>query len=439
MQAEPTLDGLPIELKIQILSHVLDGDTLKSIVHASPGYHQAYLVVRHELLESLVKHQYSGFLDLAEALTAVRSKGVHFSDKMGNVISLLDNWRRRDEIRELSQSSLHRIDQSNGLEETIKLFHFHKMLCFFLEDYSVNAPRPPWIQPIQWEKECLPLLHLSHSEKCRFLRAMCRLQIMKNVFGDSVYCLKRGSCPSCRRGRKQIWQLAETDELKDVEGGYGGSVENIAYKLFYGTIPPWEYEEMGGVFRYLVSKVEAVAQEIIDDLRQLSKNTPCERFWDILPAEQRPPPASEMDCEQDLVNFHLQYAGFAGLGPEFLHRILHMDRLSRRNNLCINKRAFWPGPFIGTSTGLSWDERFPFIDPADRHQALNFEQFWATLPPLEQPTEGWKKAWLLPHEEGDTIEDCLDYNRRTETDWEWNYALWDERRLRVWEALKLCT
>ena len=56
MQAEPTLDGLPIELKIQILSHVLDGDTLKSIVHASPGYHQAYLVVRHELLESLVKH-----------------------------------------------------------------------------------------------------------------------------------------------------------------------------------------------------------------------------------------------------------------------------------------------------------------------------------------------------------------------------------------------
>lgn len=172
-QTEPTLEGLPIELKIILLSQVLDGDTLKSIVHASPGYHQAYLVVRHELLECLVKHQYTEFLDMAEALT-VRSKGVHFSLKVENVISLLDNWRRRDEVRELSQSSLDRIDQPNGLEEIIKLFHFHKLLCLFLEDYSVNAPRPPWIQSIQWEKECLRL-QLSPSEKCRFLRAMCRL------------------------------------------------------------------------------------------------------------------------------------------------------------------------------------------------------------------------------------------------------------------------
>lgn len=126
---------------------------------------------------------------------------MHFSLKVENVISLLDNWRRRDEVRELSQSSLDRIYQPNGLEEIIKLLHFHKMLCYFLEDYSTNAPRPPWIQPIQWENECL-LLRLSLSEKRRFLRAMCRLQIMKNVFGDSVYCLKRGSCPSCGRGGK---------------------------------------------------------------------------------------------------------------------------------------------------------------------------------------------------------------------------------------------
>ena len=68
---------------------MLDGDTLKSIVHASPGYHQAYLVVRQELLECLVKYQYTGFLDMAEALTAVRSKGV-----LENVVSLLDKWRR---------------------------------------------------------------------------------------------------------------------------------------------------------------------------------------------------------------------------------------------------------------------------------------------------------------------------------------------------------
>ena len=416
---------------------MLDGDTLKSIVHASPGYHQAYLVVRQELLECLVKYQYTGFLDMAEALTAVRSKGVHFSLKVENVISLLDNWRRRDEIRELSGSSLNRLDRPDGLEEIIKLLHFHKMLCFFLNDYSINAPRPSWIQPVQWENECLPL-QLSLSEKCRFVRAMCRLQILKNVFGDAVYCLEYPRCPSC--GSEKFWQLAQTDELKDIKAGRAPWVlEQMAYRLFYGTMPPWEREEMGGVFKYLVSKVQAVSQEIIDDLRQLTKSTPCEFFWDILPIEQRPPPASNVECEIDLVHFHQQFLGFAGLGPEFLHRILHMDRLSRRNILCVNKRDFWSGPFIGMKMRVSWDDRFPSVDPADRHEAPNFEQFWATLPPVEQPTEGWKRAWLLPHEEGDVLEDCFDFNRMIETDWEWNYALWDERRLKQWEALKLCT
>lgn len=82
-----------------------DGDTLTSLVLASPEYHQAYLAVRHELLECLVKRQYSGLLDLAEELTAVRSKAVHFSHQMENVMSLLDNWPRRNDIRELSKSS----------------------------------------------------------------------------------------------------------------------------------------------------------------------------------------------------------------------------------------------------------------------------------------------------------------------------------------------
>ena len=82
---------------------MLDGDTLKSLVLASPGYHHAYLAVRQGLLECLVKRQYSGLLDLSEALTAVRSKDVHFSLQMVNVMHLLDNWRHRKEIHELGQ------------------------------------------------------------------------------------------------------------------------------------------------------------------------------------------------------------------------------------------------------------------------------------------------------------------------------------------------
>ncbi|OQD77509.1 hypothetical protein PENDEC_c002G05185 [Penicillium decumbens] len=216
--AEPTLEGLPTELKILILFRVPDGDTLESLVLASPGYYQAYLAVRQELLEYLVKQQYSGFLDLAEALTAIRSKGVNFTFQRENAIALLDSWRRRDEIREQkNQTSSNRLHEPSSLEELIKLFRLHKMLRFFLEDYSINAPRPPWIQPVQWENNILPL-HLSFSEKRRFLRAMYRLQTLKNIFGDPVQC----------------------------------SMEQ-AYKLFYGTMPLWEHEEMGSVLGYLLA------------------------------------------------------------------------------------------------------------------------------------------------------------------------------------------
>lgn len=238
--------------------------------------HQTYLVVRHELLKCLVKRQYSGLFDLTEALTAVRSKGVHFGFQTENAISLLDNWRHRGEIRELNQSLSNRLDEPNGLEEIIKLLHFHKMMCFFLEDYSINTPRPPWIQPVQWENKFLPL-HLLLFENCCFLRAMCRFQTLKNKFRDQVHCFEYGSCDPCRH--RKSWQLGETDELRDIKREHGAwHIHETAYQLFYGTIPPWEHEELGSVFNYLLTKIKAISKDIADDLRQLSKSTPCDFF-----------------------------------------------------------------------------------------------------------------------------------------------------------------
>ncbi|KAJ5086602.1 hypothetical protein NUU61_007909 [Penicillium alfredii] len=325
--AEPTLEGLPTELKILILFRVPDGDTLKSLVLASPGYHSSYLAARQGVLGCLVKRQYNGFLDIAEALTAIRSEGLHFTLQRENAISLLDQWRRRDELRELNQSSSNRLPEPAGLEEIIKLLHFHKILRFFLEDHSINAPRPPWIQPVQWEAQ-LPLC-LSQSEKCRFLRALCRLQALTNIFGDS------DGEPD---GRFIIWQLPNTYESEDPRN--------------YTMTCIFERRHIG----YLISKAAVIAQEISDDLGQLSKSTSCEFFWDILPRDQRPPPC-EIESEWDLVRFQQHFAGLAELGPEFLYGVLHMDRLSRRNTICTSTGHFWAGPFIGLRLEFSRADR----------------------------------------------------------------------------------
>lgn len=170
---------------------------------------------------------------------------------------------------------------------------------------------------------------------------MCRLQSLKNIFGDPVYC-ENFLCDKC--GFRKTWQLGETDELSDIAKEYDPwLISKIAYRLFYGAMPPWEHEEMGGVFNYLIYKINAIYKEIADNLRQLSKNTPCEFFSDILPIEQRPPSGCEIETERDLVHFPRQFKGLAGLGPGFLYRVLHRDRLSRRNTLCENARDCWSG------------------------------------------------------------------------------------------------
>jgi hypothetical protein len=92
--------------------------------------------------------------------------------------------------------------------------------------------------------------------------------------------------------------------------------------------------------------------------------------------------------------------------------------------------------FIGLGIG-SWDNRIPFTEPADRHQVRNFEQFWSTLPPIDQPNLGWRELGLIPHTPEQELEDVLfEENERNleDKEWSWGYALWDDARLIEWKA-----
>lgn len=308
------------------------------------------------------------------------------------------------------------MDEPGSLEEIIKLFHLHKELHFFLEDYATDVPRPAWIQPAQWENETLPI-QLTYIEKRRFLRALCRLQTLANIFG-----LPETDRPF--RGEHNDW------------GRIGEPETTEAYRLFYGTMPPWEYEEMGCVYSYLIAKCETIAKEISDDLRKLMSNTGCRFFWQIQPEDQRVPFGCEMEILSNLDHFSQHFDTYIAVSPGFLYRVLHADRLRRRNMIIVNTKVGESDTFIGPGLWVSWDERFPFIDPADRYETRNFEQLWSTLPPIEQPTLGWKRAWLVPHTPEQDFEDSLDYDhdRNSETDWPWGYAIWDGERLEEWKA-----
>jgi len=88
-------------LKFQILWQVPVIEDLKSFVLASPGYHRAYLLVRHEILGWHANQQLGGELGLAEVLTAIQSKGIHFTADRESAIALLV---KRDRMLEAARS-----------------------------------------------------------------------------------------------------------------------------------------------------------------------------------------------------------------------------------------------------------------------------------------------------------------------------------------------
>lgn len=243
---------------------------------------------------------------------------------------------------------------------------------------------------------------------------------------------------STTASRQCLWDARESIDLGHpcdrnewlTYEGYDSQEEE--YRLLFGVIPPWEYEEMGCVWKYLMGKYEPITREISDDLRQLAGDTPHVSFSQILPEDERPE-GGAIDCVNDLGIFPDYLDAFTSIGPDFLYRALHTSRRRRRKMVTKNMDSSTIS-FIGWSLGISWDERLPFLDPAARHEIQNFEQFWSTLPPIEQPNLGWRKAWLLPHSSEDSLPEALNLHRNPETDWTWGYALWDGKRLKEWKA-----
>lgn len=417
-KAKPTLEGLPTELLILILLEIPDLASLKSIVLSSPIFHQAYLTVRQESLCRIVKNQW-GVL-LGDAMAATRSRGLLFSSQKHEAIALLDTWRRKEEINNLALTSSNRIDEPGSLEEILHLLYLHKAFHFFLEDYAKNVPQPPWIEHDQWQASIIPI-ELSQTERHRLLRASCRLQIYANIFGH----------PERPAGE---W-LYNDWHHKD-ESGSLRSLNEEAWRLFFGTIPPWEYHEMGCVWTYFTTKFDPIYKEMTAGLHDLvekhmSKDDWQYQYFEYLPADVAPP-WGNMETLQSLEDLPYRSKSLASMGPEFVYRLLHETPLIQRDLVMINAMDT-----VFSSFPPSWlweEDKLPFLYPADRHAVQNYEQLWSTLPSFEQPNLGWKKMHLLPDTPEQTFEDAIDLESTDEELWCWGFAVFDDERLMAWNA-----
>lgn len=425
-QATPTLESLPVEIKFLILKEISDLATLKSCLLLSRTFFPAYNLAEREILCCILQNQYGPLL--GEAVAAVRSRGLYLETHKEEAIALLDTWRRNDEIRKLAPNSSSRIDKPCDMAEIMKLFRLHEVLQFFLQDFEKITPRPPWMELDEWKNSLFPVM-LSSSEQYRFIRALCRLQTHANIIGRAEYPLDN---PARGFPFRNDWKNNETDAPF--------SPEEEAYRLFFGTMPPWECDEMGCVWTYLKTKVDPLYPGVCDNLANLTKEHGLgdDAWFEELPLDAQPPYWGLLNSLSSLENLAGSTGSLVAIGPNFVYRLLHATPLIRRD-MVLSNADYMENTYIGDNSRVNVEPegKLPLIYPADRYAVSGLEELWSdsNLLPTQKPNIAWKMVSLLPHSPEDNLESVIIQD--DEAGWDWYHALWDDDRLHKWDCLRL--
>ena len=212
-----SLEDLPIEIKVMILSYSSHLSSLSSIVHASPAYHQAYCGAREEILHAMTIHTLQehdiGLLDPWTAVHALQP-GNHTACRLEFIKESLERYARG--CMEGSRRRRRRL----APEDSLAILDLHKKFSVLISNYCKDkfSRNPLTGSP---DNDALPPSQL---ELHRLHRALWRYEIYSKFFG-----------PLSMRG------IAPRD--------HAFSEDEIAYN-FFGLFPIHEVEEIACLQKY---------------------------------------------------------------------------------------------------------------------------------------------------------------------------------------------
>ena len=221
-------ENFPAEIRRYLLS-MLEYEGLKALVHASPVYHQQYLLDRQRLLCECLASILGG--DTTDAYAVYRSGLVEFSTSRTEeeIAQFLEAYQGRR-----STSSRRSFLKTLTLDETISMVTFHCTIikpliqhytCWALENLAKET------EEVQYNRS------LSRTEETRLTRALYRFQLYCNLFGVSKYWF----------GRQQMFGFEDVDILR----------------IFIGNYEPWEVEEIACIYTF----AKKMFNEVFDDIR----------------------------------------------------------------------------------------------------------------------------------------------------------------------------
>ena len=288
-QAQPTLNGLPVEIKLVILKDLADLATLRDLTHAVPAYHRLYTDAKREILNALANRPFVklgiDFLDPLTAIDAAQFEGIEV-DNNPQVADFFSTWRKA--LRNVTHDPKLSVHQSLAV---IRLQRdFEPLVPRFLEQaYSKN----PYFKDPKLDRT---FTHrpISPTETRRILRAFSRLEIYGKVYGET------------------------TANFSNYHGHHDQNSPNILERthLFLVPLPKHEVEELHCAYRYAEHQWTALLEDV--------KATVAEEHYQMGDWGD----TLEECLEYVTMNMPAICLNLASMGPRFLSKTLQADEVT---------------------------------------------------------------------------------------------------------------
>ncbi|KJK62633.1 hypothetical protein P875_00095165 [Aspergillus parasiticus SU-1] len=394
------VEDLPPEVRHHLLS-MLELETLKALLYASPVYHQQYLLARKRLLcESLETTLRSATIDAYAVYQSGLADFLHSRTKE-KVNMFLQSYQDQRGLYPYSIPS-----EMCGIDELVDLaasyFSIVKPLAQYYTSWALGNLAAETDKPRSDEP-------LSKMEETRLIRALYRFQLCCNLFG--VGCHKSS----------QIQRLS----FDSVEIG----------TIFLDLFEPWEVEEICCIYTFAKERYN----QIFNDIR-----------WDVHEENpkfegQRPPtPEGAFDLDNSWIRDSL-LKGTISCGLDLLHMVIFEIKDHTHLVTTMQQHISWPtGNFLeGEALGESAQSQRRQEHPSnrdlrqERRDPLPFQGDEVPDTNGVRPPLAWTLIWRGSYSNlyGYYVQDVI---RR------WGYIMWDATRLdrtgakellaRQWEA-----
>ena len=240
---KPSLERLPTEIQSAILLNIRDVVSLKTLIRASPTYHNAYLSQRHAILKQVLSNSIHPDV-LYDAYSAVHSNKTissNVEDRAAKVDAFLSEYERnRDGWTPPEQLDLESVSRLARLQ--LQVQHATEDLC-----QVVFSSHPFTGEPLGHGEQ------LSLHEIRRFCRAFYHFEIFCNLF-------------------RQRRDMTVEDNLRHASNEDEETVSEMDFieksSQFLSLFNPWEVEELACVRDFLYNYYRRMLHRFEPDLRE---------------------------------------------------------------------------------------------------------------------------------------------------------------------------